>query len=424
MYIEQRRRRWYAVLDIPIALRPHFEKKRFVQSLKTDSQQEAERRVLPLIAHWKSLIAEASSDSPLDRDVSYWREALKQTSDNTAELFEEHGPSRSDKDILRDYLEDKARKLDKKSKGTGAEFFDRVTGSKTGTCEYLERWYASLTDAPKTKDMKRTAVKKLAKTLPTLQQITRKKVYIWAQAQVIENGLNPKTVMRDLSFLRAYWSYLQAHEAVSEDLFPFDKIKLKANQKQSMQDRRRAFKPTEVVKLLKAAQAKKDQQLIDLISLGMWTGARIDELCSLKTSNVTERSFKVVDAKTESGWREVPIHHQLKPTVDRLLSSSVDGYVLSGLTTGNKYESRSAAIGKRFGRLKSELGFRPKVEVFHSIRKTVTTLLKNAGVPEVIAADIVGHDIPSMTYGLYASEADFEVVREAVESLKYKDSYC
>ena len=48
-------------------------------------------------------------------------------------------------------------------------------------------------------------------------------------------------------------------------------------------------------------------------------------------------------------------------------------------------------IGKRVGRLKKRLGF-GATKVFHSIRKTVITQLEQAGVPESVTADIVGHE--------------------------------
>ena len=41
--------------------------------------------------------------------------------------------------------------------------------------------------------------------------------------------------------------------------------------------------------------------------------------------------------------------------------------------------------------------------VFHSIRKTVATMFKDASVPEATAADILGHEIATMSYGVYAA---------------------
>jgi hypothetical protein len=53
-YLQKRRRGWYAVLEVPRDVRVHFDGKvRLVQSLKTDSQREAEIAVLPLVAQWK-----------------------------------------------------------------------------------------------------------------------------------------------------------------------------------------------------------------------------------------------------------------------------------------------------------------------------------------------------------------------------------
>jgi len=75
-------------------------------------------------------------------------------------------------------------------------------------------------------------------------------------------------------------------------------------------------------------------------------------------------------------------------------------------------------IGKRFGRLKTEAGF-SKAHVFHSIRKTVATMLDNAGVPEGIAADILGHEKQTMTYGLYSGGTSLERKQRAIESLRY-----
>jgi integrase len=75
------------------------------------------------------------------------------------------------------------------------------------------------------------------------------------------------------------------------------------------------------------------------------------------------------------------------------------------------------AIGKRFGRLKQSLGHGPE-KVFHSIRKTVITLLENAGVTEGVAADIVGHEKATLTYGLYSSGTSTSIKYEALKKIK------
>jgi len=134
--------------------------------------------------------------------------------------------------------------------------------------------------------------------------------------------------------------------------------------------------------------------------------------------NLTENYLEIVDAKTTAGWRKLPIHSKLKATTERLVEGSRDGYLLEGLKA-NKYGDRSNNIGKRFGKLKSSLGFRWRVHAFHSIRKTVATLLENAGVVENVAADILGHYKPTITYGLYSGGADLKAKAEALELIDY-----
>ena len=74
----------------------------------------------------------------------------------------------------------------------------------------------------------------------------------------------------------------------------------------------------------------------------------------------------------------------------------------------------------RFGRLKTKLGY-DKRFVFHSIRKTVVTILENAGAAEGVVADIVGHKKNTMTYGLYSGGASLETKRAAIEKLSYPE---
>ena len=94
-----------------------------------------------------------------------------------------------------------------------------------------------------------------------------------------------------------------------------------------------------------------------LINIGIFTGARIEEICSVKVVDIAAENFTIRDSKTPSGNRQVPIHDQLKGLIKELKNTSQDGYLLSGLSE-DKDGKRSGAIGKRFGRLKNQLGFK------------------------------------------------------------------
>ena len=45
--------------------------------------------------------------------------------------------------------------------------------------------------------------------------------------------------------------------------------------------------------------------------------------------------------------------------------------------------------------------------------------MEQAGIAEGIAADILGHDKPSITYGLYSGGASMEQKNTAIRAIKY-----
>ena len=87
--------------------------------------------------------------------------------------------------------------------------------------------------------------------------------------------------------------------------------------------------------------------LYDLIKIGIFTGARIEEICSVKIADIAAESFTIRYSKTPSGNRQVPIYDQLKGLIKENKNTSQDSYLLSGLSE-DKDGKRSGDIGKRF----------------------------------------------------------------------------
>ena len=241
--------------------------------------------------------------------------------------------------------------------------------------------------------------------------------------KLMADGLAPKTVQRVLSALRGYWRHLQAIGAAPDAFEPFTGLDVaRQGGRVTRDDKRRPFTPADVVASLAKARERSDHELADLIDLGRWTGARIEELCILRVENVnlaaTIPYLTITAGKTDAAIRGVPIHAQLAPTLAKLLiGDRTTGWVLAKLTE-NKYGDRSNAIGKRFGRLRTDAGYGPQL-VYHSIRKCVATLFKDASVPEATAADILGHDIVTMSYGVYAGDVSLATKAEAIAKLAY-----
>lgn len=410
-HIEQRRNLWYATLKVPEKLQEKVGKKKFLQSLGTPDKRKADVLAGPVVAMWKAQLRKAAgeADAVLTLALQY-REALKEVEESG-----DHEASFTMQSLVQSKVEDLERQ---RGEEHAERFADVALGKKTPSSLHVDEWKASVSHlAQKTQDQMGKDVQRLVNRFPALEDVTPQAARKWV-GELQKQGASPSSLERMISFWRSYWRYLASPGvgAVGPNSFPFSLDYIQKTKK-APEEERAPFPAAEVPKLWKAAEDVGDRVLADLITLGAYTGARIEELCSLKVQDVNGVSFKIADAKTAAGIREVPIHSALKPLMKRLKAESEDGYLLSGLTF-NKYGDRSNAIGKRFGRLKTAQGFGAG-HVFHSLRKTLITLLEDAGVSENLAADIVGHEKPRITYGLYSGGASLATKAAALELVKY-----
>ena len=252
--------------------------------------------------------------------------------------------------------------------------------------------------------------------------VKRRHVREWFDNQI--TVYSPDRLKKFKQHLQSYWTFLKEgmdHMLVDEDAEPFKGIHIKENNNSATKLNGWLPFPNlgdDVVRLLKGASAKEDQQLVNLIILDMYTGMRIEEACSLSVENIDPNYICVPKSKTTPEMRKIPIHSMLSEPWLLMVKESTDGYVMSGLVSNNKHGIRSDPIGKRFGRLKSSLGFGPRY-VFHSIKKTVTTIMENADVRADVILDIVGHRNTSAT----RVGSGMQRQKTAIEKLVYPLDY-
>ncbi|MGJ3591085.1 DUF6538 domain-containing protein [Stutzerimonas stutzeri] len=182
-----------------------------------------------------------------------------------------------------------------------------------------------------------------------------------------------------------------------------------------------AFTKEDVEKLHALALEKKDQPLADLIAVGAYTGARLEEIGRIHRDNITFKdgvpiSFHIEQAKTTAGEREVPIHHKIAGLFSSLLEGSKDGFLFEG--GHNKYGNRLDPLSKRFGRLKTAAGF-DKGFVFHSIRKTTITLMHQAGADIAVMPAVVGHETGLFSLDRYSAGPSMQQKAKVIELLSF-----
>ena len=395
-FIIKKRQTYYARLTIPNHLQNKLGKTAFVQSLQTRDIREANIKKHVLLAQWKNLIRAADNGKPLS-ELESALTGIRQDP-NTKDVQE---------DVILGFEASEAE--------TYLHALEIDRGKDLLLAEHAESYLVSIksTVAPKGIHEKRTALTILLTEYQTASQISRHSITLLVNRLLKDKAR--ATVAKMISSYRVFWRYLEQANGIDlgdpfRDVLPKSGRKTKADREAE----RKAFLPLDILRLLEECPYT---DLKHLITIAAYSGCRLEELCALKLTHVKDDRMLIGYAKTAAGDRVVPIHKDLTQLITRLVDTSTDGYLISGLTL-SKFDDRSNAIGKRFGRLKKKLGYDNRY-VFHSIRKTFASRLEEAGVPELLAARLLGHEVKTISYGLYSSGSTFPQLKEAINQVRY-----
>lgn len=402
-YLEKRRQLYYAVLTVPKSLQSKLGL-RFVKSTGEGDRRRAATIASQLVAGWKLLIEQAKGN-----DTGFLAEAIQFRDDIEKSQDAEY------KEVLEDSLIDHVYDIEQAKGFTKAkQFYDVAMGLQTPHSLYYDSWKGQLTVSLRTVEQYSKDVKLFIEQFPVIENVNRKDVSLWLDS-LTAKGMTKSIQKRIIKGVRNYWHYLTRYNIKGMVEDPFHRIILADKGKKKTP--REAFEPNEIVELWNMAKDKQDYVLADLIALGAYTGARIEELCSLMVKDVSDDAFNIIDSKTAAGVRSVPIHSHIKAIVKRLKDNTTDGYLFPNLPF-DKFGKRSNTLSTSFSKLKIKAGH-GRLKVFHSLRHTMVTALVNAGVLEFHIADIVGHEKKGVTGNVYAKTISIDVKRMAIEKVRY-----
>jgi integrase len=185
---------------------------------------------------------------------------------------------------------------------------------------------------------------------------------------------------------------------------------------------RKGFSDEDLAKLLSGFYTERYGAVLhDLIRLALGTGARLDELCSLRIRDADKREdgwwLTVHQGKTEAAQRSIPVHPAIASTIERLVTSR-GMHLIEGLEAGGPDKKRSWYVSKAFRRYRERVGVVGALRDFHALRNTFIEAMEAAEVPEPTVKLLVGHKRSSLTYGHYSRGARVEL-RQAIEKLAY-----
>lgn len=234
------------------------------------------------------------------------------------------------------------------------------------------------------------------------------------------------TFNRYLKYFNALYRWILANNS-QIITNPFEGLKV-IEKKKSISEGRKAYTPDQLKELFNFADryGKSDMRYW-LIMIGRYTGARMNEICQLKPEDVTSEVIHIRGdvLKTANAKRSIPIHSKLidlgildwvgKCTGERLFSEwkPVKG---SFSHQGSRWFSRNSPFKSK---LKGE-----KAEVdFHSLRHTVATELKQAGIASQYAAQILGHSNGNISYDRYGKDVNYSLLKLGIEAIGILATY-
>ena len=234
-------------------------------------------------------------------------------------------------------------------------------------------------------------------------------------------GLHPQTVNKHLSLISSVlrWAVRHGH-AVNN---PAEGLTLEKTNRAD--EDRLAYSLKDLQKIINNLGSAPVPAWIPIVA--MFSGARREEICSL-----TAKDFIEVDGiwcmdinesgkkhlKTLASTRTVPIH-------SRLIELGLLEYVQCQPQKGNIWglETWRGSAGKKFGNLyntwnREHITSDPK-KVFHSFRHLVADTMKQAGIAEIVIAEILGHANDSITTGRYGKKLNPVRLLEGLNCLQF-----
>lgn len=473
-YLAKRGSVYYFRRAIPVELRPAFGGRvEFMLSLRSKDRSEAKLRIPAHTVETDKLLADAArslagklkskatpprSAAQIERDRQQWEHDQQQADDVANELFAAHMEAEKLGRVMDDLSEgrepegsiaDIARAgrllVEHEREKAGADIAAlrsrygqtaraSVEETQAVECEpatasglfldkdILDRWATERGVVPKGKDTHKAVAEWFyARTeRKPVERITRQDVLAFKDKLLAEGQSVANTNMK-LSRLRTLLGWAYQNDLAPANVAEGISVKVadsgKGKRLPFALDELQAIFASPVYANGDRPKGGKGEAAYWLPLLGLFTGARLEEIGQLRVSDVQRRDYPDQDGKMLAGWflhiteatdergqanriknaaseRLVPLHHELERLgfiayVEGLTDQQ--GRVFPDLVP-NIYGRLTAKWGEWFGPyMRKVCGVTDKRKVFHSFRHTFKDYSRRARMPEGIQRQIMGH---------------------------------
>ncbi len=258
----------------------------------------------------------------------------------------------------------------------------------------------------------------------------------------VEDRKAANTVNAYLSSLRSFWTWLvDAGEVECNPWAGMSRgLKKQAKREIASDAEKRPFTEAELLALLTGEPNSRDARMVqtihDVFRLGLLTGARQNELCSLTVDRVVvsddpERLWGISItkdvAKTDNSIRTIPLHPLVRPIIERRLAAAKatgepDAPLFPECPPGGSDSKRGWTFSKHFLRYrKALLGDAGNGTDFHSTRRCFATFMETAlangasACSELVCDHLIGHKSERLAANTYAAKRfDWALYSEAI----------
>lgn len=374
-YLQQLGQSWYIRIKVPAALRGRVGNTHIRRALHTRDLDEANRRKWPALAQIRAYLDSLESGTIASPCL--------------------HMPS-------------EIREVPAPVPQTAAHFDLRPT---TGLDALSEDW--TMTSPVKTVQFQRKQTyRELRSYLGgdfNPNSVTAALAAAYVDERLLKSPDSPSTRRRKLSALGAFWEWMALRCYTPKGMNPWKGFRLGNKDSERTKPKKRPYTMPELVALFSGNPTY--PALREVMVLGLYTGARIDEICSLAQGDIRFEGgiayMRIVKSKTNAGARTLAVAHPIPLAVLK------KRHRRKGLATaqffhelkGGGYDKKlSWHVGQAFRYHRNGRGLTGATD-FHSLRRTFITRLENLGIDQVHIARYVGHSLPTLAFQVYSGGA-------------------
>lgn len=424
-YLQRLHLSYYVRIKVPPSLQNKVGNTHIRRALHTRNLDEANQLKWPMIARIKRELDKLKKTDPNGDKAALYREAIneaREAGDNlSAETLEL---------LAVDHAEQIHQATNNLPKAQA--WYQLATTDQKPLSDLLDEWLDSSEYTALTKDKHRKAFQEFKEwlghdCLPSM--VDDRMAVNYVDEHLKPQKLANRTKSGKLTSLSTFWNYLGSKLYVPKGTNPWKGHKMASKVDKKRNPDKRPYTDQELVTLLSgfasadATQYKDKTVLPSIVLLGLYTGARAEELCRLRVEDLDEVDgvfyARVKDSKTEAGNREFAISHSIPVSILRQRLAAVEsGFIFPDLKVGGRDKKRSHYVSRQFTEIRRKLGV-PDGTDFHSFRRNFMTLLENIGVEYVPICRYVGHRIPTLMHSTYSGGSWRQTSLKLADQVRY-----